>query len=227
MNPAWQAFFQAHEWEFNEEYSHALAGKKRIECLPADGCAARPAAGWFLTWADTEAGEWNLAHPFGHPSTYLTFLPSFPAGEWQLLIPEADLETARQAGLPHPTETLVWHREPDDLGADRLPMPECDLRFQGDNAYFLRDGTIASLVKAIHVTPRTVEAYVETVPDSRGKGLATALLQAFSDYHRAAGRSLIYVVATTNAPSLRVAQKFGLKPYQRLSRVAVSVGAAQ
>jgi len=214
-----RAFFEAHEWEFNEEFSHVLAGKKRIECLPADGYVHKPAAGWFLTWSDTAAGEWNLAHPFGHPLSYLPFLSEFPPGEWHLLIPEADMETARQAGLLTSTETLVWHREPDGFGADRLPAPAYDLRFQGDNAYFLRDGAIACLVKAIHTTPRTVEAYVETVPDSRGQGLATALLQAFCDYHRGAGRSLIYVVATSNPASMRVAQKFGLKAYQRLCRV--------
>lgn len=223
MNLSWHAFLEAHEWEFNEEYSHFLAGKKKIECLPADGCSHRPAAGWFLTWADTDAGEWNLAHPFGHPLSYLSFLPAFPPGEWHLLIPDPDLETARQEGLPQPTETLVWHREPDEVGADRLPTPAYDLRLQGDNAYFLRDGTIACLVKAIHSTPNTVEAYVETVPDSRGQGLATALLQAFCDFHRSAGRGLVYVVATSNTASMRVAQKFGLKAYQRLCRIPVTI----
>lgn len=223
MNHAARVFLEAHEWEFNEEYAHVLSGKKLIGCVAGDAGEAGPPAGWFLTWADTEAGEWNLARPFGDPRSYLSFLSRFPSGEWHLLIPEGDLEASRDAGLPPSAETLVWHREPvgapGKCGPAEVSAPEFVLRFQGDNAYFLRDDSIACLVKAIHLTPHTVEPYVETLPDCRGRGLATALLRAFRDRHRSAGRELIYVTSTDNAASLRVAANAGLQAYQRLARV--------
>ncbi|RCK80488.1 MAG: hypothetical protein OZSIB_3234 [Candidatus Ozemobacter sibiricus] len=237
-DPRWLSFLRVHELAFNAELHLHATGQRRVECLPPDGPAR--GAGWFLTWADTEAGEWNLAHPFGPPEAYRAFLSLFPADvEFHLLIPMADLPVF-QAGRPiEMVEELIWHV--DSLALTDLPdppvLPELPAGYEfravavdpglfvlsGEPAivprsYLMKDGAIVALVRVTHVTRRTVEIYIETVPGQRDRGLATVLLGRAMQGFRLSGRHLVYVTSASNLASRRVAQKVGLVPYQTLGR---------
>ncbi|MFZ2960331.1 MAG: GNAT family N-acetyltransferase [Candidatus Ozemobacteraceae bacterium] len=290
---------------FNEELSRLLSGDGRVTCLPEDGPAQK--AGWFLTRADVEAGEWNLAHPFGRPELYGPLLETFPSAEpLHLLIPREDYADFRVFYPREPAETLIWHRDARDEQSgvirhqdapeeksgliwhrdgrdeqsgvettgsfspeercpksrtensssmresvvsgdwwgfegrvstsdrgqrcpisDVVALPGFTWRFIEENpghllglrGYVLQESSIAALVRVIHETPETIEIYVETLPQLRGQGLATALVTELRQRARAAGRRLIYVVSDENPPSLRVAEKIGLKPFAWLFRI--------
>jgi GNAT superfamily N-acetyltransferase len=119
MNPAnvqgWLALLLPQEVEYNEEVHHlGPASRRRIEALPPDGW--KEGSGWLLTFADTAAGEWNLAHAVGDPTCYVAELPHFPAGEeFHLLIPRHDWpEVKARVPALSDEETLIWHVDPWD-----------------------------------------------------------------------------------------------------------------
>ncbi|MBF0499464.1 MAG: GNAT family N-acetyltransferase [Candidatus Riflebacteria bacterium] len=222
--------------EFNEELSNLSGDGSRVVCLPEDGHLN--GAGWFLTYADVESGEWNLAHPFGTPSSYASLLQQFPRDvDFHLLVPETDFETFRTFCSTEPVEILIWHRDegarcnesnehimsgeiyntPDGY-TWRFLKSESG-RMHGFRGYLLHDDSIAALVRVIHETSDTIEIYVETLPNLRNQGLATALVVEMRERARAAARRLIYVVSATNAASLRVAEKAGLTPFARMLRI--------
>jgi ribosomal protein S18 acetylase RimI-like enzyme len=234
----WLAFLLAREEFFQEEIHYLHTGKKPVECLPEDGC--QRGAGWFLTWSDIGAGEWNLAHPFGTREDWASLLPQFPVDqEFHLLIPSDDADWFCQTySLPR-VELLHWHC---DNGKESLTdsdlvkeidfenftlkflenpenSPEGGPGFWGLKGYVLRDQSIVSLVKTIHVTPRTAEVYIETLPEFRDRGLGSFLLGEMQKRIHNRGLRMIYVVSADNAPSLRVAAKRGLSIYQTLARI--------
>ncbi len=237
-DPRWMPFLRAHELAFNAELHLHATGQRRVECLPPDGPAH--GAGWFLTWADAEAGEWNLAHPFGPPEAYHAFLPLFPANsEFHLLIPRADLATFRELHPVQTAEELIWHVDPvapDDLPdpPGLPPIPEgYEFRSVTEDptlsvlsgepgivprSYLMKDETIVALIRVTHVTRGTVEIYIETVAGQRDRGLATVLLGRTMQGFRLSGRRLVYVTSAGNLASRRVAQKVGLVTYQILGR---------
>ncbi|NLI78176.1 MAG: GNAT family N-acetyltransferase [Candidatus Riflebacteria bacterium] len=237
-DPRWLAFLRRHEMAFNAELHLLSTGQRPVVCLPADG--PEHGAGWFLTWADAEAGEWNLAHPFGTPAAYEPLLDCFPAGEeFHLLIPAADQEWFLAHTPLAVAEELIWHMDPADPlpPEDDIPIPEppAGTTFRTMEAdpglsvvtgeegivprsYLIEHEAIAAMVRVTHVTAHTVEIYIETLPGSRDRGLATSLLRLALRGFRRAGRRLVYVTSASNLASRRVAAKVGLVPYQVLAR---------
>jgi len=234
----WLAFLNRHEACFNEELHLLSTGRKTVECIPPDG--PERGSGWFVVWANTGAGEWNLAHPFGHRSEYMTHLNQFPPDvEYNLLVPVTD--AAAMAAILHRdvSENLTWFR---DVGRDDAPpaaisspppvsgleiihrsdsgegVPSDPGRIIYDSIYVRESGSVIGLVKSIHVTRNTVEVYIETSPGWRNRGIGTMLLAEMLKTLRRNGKAMIYVVGSGNTPSLRLAAKAGLAPFQTLSR---------
>ena len=238
----WLEFLLKDEFAFNSEIHLLGSGEKPVDCLPEDGVES--GCGWFLTFSDTEAGEWNLARPFGESEEYLKILTQFPPKvPFHLLVPLSDADTTlKKRGLIK-SENLIWHRSVGE--STEIPFLELDdkkeeflfsettgelrLKFleeePGDlykwklKGYLLKDDSIVSLVKTVHATPESVEVYIETIPGRRDLGLGTQLLKEFAKRVHNAGRTLIYVVSEENSPSLKVAAKVGLKPYMTLARI--------
>ncbi|MBI3039976.1 GNAT family N-acetyltransferase [bacterium] len=233
----WLNWLQDHEENFNEEL-HLLLTQGVVKCLPSDGYIK--GAGWFLRFADVEAGEWNLAHPFGSVNSYVQFLRDIPASTFfHLLVPIEDLETLKQNGVPDPEERLIWHRDILKKPEKKLAETSSSLPpgFQGElkffetpnedglwnlKGYLLKNNSIVSLVKPIHVTPHTVEVYIETAASFRGMGLGTWLLAEYRKRLRVKGFRMVYVSSETNFSSRMVAKKIGLEPYQVLARIPFS-----
>ena len=123
-------FLADHEFEFNEEYHALLTSERRLELLPAD--ALETGSGWLLQYADTEAGEWNLARAFGTPAQYLDLLGEIPPGKsFQLLIPDHQFEFLPEDLSTNVQDRLIWHR-------DEICLPgreeEAGLAFAADTA---------------------------------------------------------------------------------------------
>ncbi|HOT29111.1 MAG TPA: GNAT family N-acetyltransferase [Candidatus Ozemobacteraceae bacterium] len=235
---AWLEFLAGHEEAFNEEFHLLTTGRKHVECLPPDGVHA--GAGWFLVHADTQAGEWNLAHAFGRPTEYLEHLRLYPPQvEFHLLVPLTDapavssylgtdsiehLTWFRDAGTPWMPSTTAGHGSSADgleflhraENADGLAAGTEDALYEA--IYAREHGSVVGLVKCIHLTPHTAEVYIETSPGWRNRGIASRLLGEMLRRMRRRGLRLLYVVSAENAPSLRLAEKAGLKAFQTLSR---------
>ncbi len=231
-------FLMKDELGFNEEIHNLASGAKLIEMLPP-GPPGK--SGWVLTFAETAAGEWNLAHGFGSCGDLMLLLKRFPRGEeFQLLVPaDFSKEFSDHLGKP-PVEDLIWFR--DGLGDSGRKAAEKGLSsFPGDlklvvkeeaegvevgpgdpwyhlNLYLTERDAIVSLVKTIHSTPHSVEVYIETSPGSRGKGLGRWLLGRFIEMIQERGIRLIYVTSEANPASMRVAGYNGLVRHQVLSR---------
>lgn len=231
----WLKFLLNDEFGFNEEVHLLGSREKKIEALPPDGHLR--GAGWFLTWSDTEAGEWNLAHAFGDPLLYAGDLSEFPVGvTFQLFVPLADAESFSRASQLPMAERLIWHRSeipglpvPGAAGGEtRFDLPPFSRRFLQETpagpfqwplkAYLLRDNSVVCLIKSIHATPGTVEVYIETIPEIRNQGSGSYLLQEVLKIVHRHQRRLIYVTSETNLPSIRVAAKAALKPYLEMGR---------
>ena len=233
----WLDFLNRHEACFNEELHLLSTGRKTVECIPPDG--PETGSGWFIVWADTGAGEWNLAHPFGHRSEYFRHLERLPKDvEFNLLVPVTDAPDIAEWLHLEVAENLTWFR---DVGHDAAslvafpPSPPAGLeiihrseRGEGmpgdagpivyESIYARECGSVIGLVKCIHVTGNTTEVYIETAPGWRNRGIGTILLKEMLRTLRRAGRTMIYVVGGGNTPSLRLAAKAGLTPFQTLSR---------
>ena len=98
-----------------------LCGERRVECCPED--ALQRGAGWVLTWADTESGEWNLAHPFGSPLEYRSWIPQITAiGEFHLLIPQQDVQQSIPDLGANVREQLIWHADPEMVPEGFFPV---------------------------------------------------------------------------------------------------------
>jgi len=238
----WLAFLRSHELAFNAELHLLQTGQKQVICLPDNGTEL--GYGWFLTFADSEAGEWNLGHPFGSPALYQKSLDFFPPETvFHLLIPTEDFSELRNLRpLLATAEKLIWHKDPADLdrfqekqfpseifpggGEFRIRCLDedpslCILENQGGfipRSYLMAGDSIASMVRVIHATAETLEIYIETVPEKRGIGLGTWLLGNVINGFRTAGRRLVYVTSEENTSSRRVAEKLGLAQYQVLHR---------
>lgn len=238
LHRAWLEFLAANEDGFNEEYHLLTTGRKPVACIPPDG--VEEGAGWFLVLADTQAGEWNLAHAFGSPAKYLKHLYLFPEHvEFQLLVPLMDAPTVSACLGADAVEHLTWFRDP---GIASVPTVATDPHVSVDGLEFLHrvenadglaagdeetayeaiyareNGSVIGLVKCIHLTPHTAEVYIETSPGWRNRGIASRLLVEMLRSVRRRGLRLLYVVSADNAPSLRLAEKAGLKAFQTLSR---------
>lgn len=241
---AWLGFLASHEEGFNEEFHLLATGRKHVECLPPDGVHA--GSGWFLVHADTQAGEWNLAHAFGRPAEYLEHLRLFPAQvEFHLLVPLTDAPAASVLLGTDAVEHLTWFR---DSGTSGMPtvsaghvssLDGLEFIHRAENAdglaadtgdsfyeaiYAREHGSVVGLVRCIHLTPHTAEVYIETSPGWRNRGIASRLLGEMLKTVRRRGLRLLYVVSADNAPSLRLAEKAGLKPFQTLSRFRFTNG---
>lgn len=236
---AWLDFLAAHEEAFNEELHLLATDRKHVECLPPDGPEA--GAGWFLVHADTQAGEWNLAHAFGPRAEYMKMLRLFPAGmEFHLLVPLLDAADVSASLRLESTEHLTWFRDkqssdgPTVFPRDKDRPEGLEVLHREENAegltagkgetvydaiYAREKGSVVGLVKCIHLTPNTAEVYIETSPGWRGRGIGTRLLGEMLRRTRRRGLTLLYVVSADNAPSHRLAEKAGLKPFQTLSRL--------
>lgn len=240
----WLVFLAAHEEGFNEEFHLLATGRKCIECLPQD--AVGGGAGWFLAHADVEAGEWNLAHAFGPCAKYLKHLCLFPERtEFHLLVPLTDAPTVSAFLEADAVEHLIWFRDPgtSDVTSISAGHPTTidglEILHRAENAdgvaadtgetvyeaiYAREKGSVVGLVKCIHLTPHTAEVYIETSPGWRNRGIASRLLGEMLRCQRQHNLRLLYVVSAENAPSLRLAEKAGLKPFQTLSRFRFTNG---
>lgn len=241
---AWLDFLAANEERFNEEFHLLTTGRKLVECLPSD--AVQAGSGWFLVHADTRAGEWNLAHAFGAPTEYLRHLHLFPeCDEFHLLVPLTDAPAVSAVLGTDAVEHLIWFR---DLGASGASTASAghtscvdglEILHRAENVgglaagaedtvydaiYAREDGSVVGLVKCIHLTPHTAEVYIETSPGWRNRGIASRLLAEMLRRMRRRGLRLLYVVSANNAPSLRIAEKADLKPFQTLSRFPFTTG---
>jgi len=239
----WILFLEANEFSFNEELHNLRSEKKRIECLPFDGVSKKH--GWFLTYCDVSAGEWNLAHPFGYVDSYAPLVRAFPSGEtFHLLVPKNDLSRIESIVGTDASEDLIWFIDSIEASNQEARIDEgkdfeflsgydfrfFDVDFQAADdrtsppyfprAYLLENNSVVSMVKATHVTKNSVEVYIETVPRLRDKGLGAWLLERVRARIRLMKKRMIYVVSSHNFPSLRVAEKLGLARMQILSRIA-------
>ncbi len=241
---AWLDFLATHEERFNEELHLLTTGRKHVECLPPD--AVQEGSGWFLVQADTQAGEWNLAHAFGTPAEYLKHLRLFPEqGEFHLLVPLTDAPAVSAFLGADALEHLTWFRDPGTSGVTtgsaglRSSVDGLEYLHRAENAdglaadagdtvyeaiYARENGSVVGLVKCIHLTPHTAEVYIETSPGWRNRGIAGRLLGEMLRSVRRHGLKLLYVVSADNGPSLRLAEKAGLKPFQTLSRFRFTNG---
>jgi len=99
-------FLLKDELSFNAEIHLLGTGEKRVEMIPDHGDIS--GGGWILTFSDTEAGEWNLAKPFGLLEKFLPALSAFPKGVlFQLLVPESLEEIIRKEIKTESAELLV------------------------------------------------------------------------------------------------------------------------
>lgn len=238
LRQSWLEFLARHETGFNEELHLLTTGRKAVECVPPDGIDS--GSGWFLVHADTQAGEWNLAHAFGPWAEYVKHLDLFPENvEFHLLVPVVDSPEVASYLHLEVSENLTWFRDASPGGAlpgriaEQLLPAGVDFLSRRENAdglspenetvpydavYARENGSVIGLVRCIHLTQNTAEVYIETSPGWRNRGIGTRLLREMLKTQRNNGHTLLYVVSTDNAASLRLAGKAGLKPFQTLSR---------
>lgn len=87
------------------------------------------------------------------------------------------------------------------------PDDPCDVCFA-----VIENGNIVSYAAVNDLTEDdTVEINVETCPNARGRGLATAVVSALCHYLTEFGETVSYRCRISNAASVRVAEKVGLK----------------
>lgn len=74
-------------------------------------------------------------------------------------------------------------------------------------------GRAVAICFASRITPQACEAGVETLPDHRGRGLATAVTARWAEHVRASGRTPLYSTSWDNTSSQAVAGRLGLIRY--------------
>jgi len=77
----------------------------------------------------------------------------------------------------------------------------------------VRDGAVVSACYCARRTGDAAEAGVDTHPDHRGKGFATAVVNAWRIAIEASGRTALYSTDFDNASSQAVARRLGLRQY--------------
>ena len=232
----WLEFLEKNEQTFNEELHLLGSGEKQVEFLPVHSHQTQ--SGWILTYSDTDAGEWNLARAFGRPEIYQPLLKDFPGGiEFQLLVPENESALFMNFSGLKKKETLIWHQDSgvpkkgDSLEfSSFLEIAGYECKFLLENAldpflfnlkgYLLKNNSIVSLIKTIHVSLKSIEVYIETFAGCRNMGLGFQLLREFVRLARRHHKQTVYVTSEDNVPSRHIAEKVGFQPYQSFTRMS-------
>ena len=123
------------------------------------------------------------------------------------------------------SDVVFVNSEADLLGYDISLID--DIVMEKEAAVIIKDGKLVSIacINDVSFDDDSVELYVETDSDLRGKGLGAANVSALAEKYLLKGITVRYKCAKSNGSSIKLAEKCGfVKSGERYSYVCFAIG---